>query len=169
MQAFGRIIPSLFIIFFFAIDAPAQFKPVPLQPPAQINPHLYNPAADATLDIRHAIAAAAKEHKNVLLDFGGNWCIDCHILDNAFQQPRIAPLLNNNYVLVHVDVGQYDKNLEVAKKYHADLSKGVPSLSVLDARGAVLYATKDFERARVLSQEDVIQFLDKWKPHRAAK
>jgi thioredoxin 1 len=68
-----------------------------------------------------------------------------------------------------VDVGQYDKNLEVAKKYHADLSKGVPSLSVLDARGAVIYATKDFERARVLSQEDVIQFLDKWKPHRAAK
>jgi thioredoxin 1 len=169
MQVLRRIIPSLLVIFFFAINAPAQFKPVPLQPPAQINPHLYNPAADATLDIRHAIAAAAKEHKNVLLDFGGNWCIDCHILDNAFQQPRIAPLLNNNYVLVHVDVGQYDKNLEVAKKYHADLSKGVPSLSVLDARGAVIYATKDFERARVLSQEDVIQFLDKWKPHRAAK
>jgi hypothetical protein len=39
----------------------------------------------------------------------------------------------------------------------------------LDARGAVLYATKDFERARVMSEEDVIQFLDKWKPSRPAK
>jgi hypothetical protein len=40
----------------------------------------------------------------------------------------------------------------------------VPSLAVLSARGAVLYSTEDFERARVLSEEDVIAFLDKWKP-----
>jgi hypothetical protein len=45
-----------------------------------------------------------------------------------------------------------------------DLEKGVPSLAVLDSRGNVLYATRDFERARVMSEEDVIQFLDKWKP-----
>jgi thiol:disulfide interchange protein len=168
MQVLRKIIwPPL--IMLFSLCAAAQFKPVPLQPPAQINPHLYNSAANATLDIRRAVATAAKEHKNVLLDFGGNWCIDCHVLDNAFHQPRIAPLLNDNYVLVHVDVGQYDRNLELAKKYHADLSKGVPSLSVLDARGTVIYATKDFERARVLSQDDVIHFLDKWKPHHAAK
>ena len=168
MQALRKTIWPLFITLL-SLRASAQFKPVPLEPPSQINPHLYNPAANATLDIRHAIVTAAKEHKNVLLDFGGNWCIDCHILDNAFHQPRIAPLLNDNYVLVHVNVGQYDKNLEVAKKYHADLSKGVPSLSVLDAHGTVIYATKDFERARVLSQDDVIHFLDKWKPRRAAK
>jgi hypothetical protein len=91
------------------------------------------------------------------------------VLDNAFHQPRIAPLLNSNYVLVHVDVGRYDKNLDLAKKYHVDLEKGVPSLAVLDARGDVLYATRDFERARVMSEEDVIQFLDKWKPAQAKK
>jgi thiol:disulfide interchange protein len=149
--------------------AGAQFKKVPLQPPAHPNPQLYRTDANAAQDIRDALAMAAKQHKRVLLDFGGNWCIDCHILDNAFHQPRIAPLLNDNFVLVHVDVGQYEKNLDLAKKYHADLDKGVPSLSVLDARGTVLYATKDFERARVLSEDDVIQFLDKWKPVRAAK
>lgn len=147
----------------------AQFKRVPLQPPAQPNPQLYRADANATQDIQRALATAAKQHKNVLLDFGGNWCLDCHVLDNAFHQPRIAPLLNSNYVLVHVDVGQYDKNLDVAKKYHADLEKGVPSLSVLDAKGNVLYATKDFERARVMSEEDVIAFLDKWKPAAKSK
>jgi hypothetical protein len=30
--------------------------------------------------------------------------------------------------------------------------------------GKVLYATGDFERARMMSEDDVIQFLDKWKP-----
>jgi thiol:disulfide interchange protein len=144
--------------------AAAQFKRVPLQAPAQPNPQLYKADANAAQDIRQALAAAGKQHKNVLLDFGGNWCLDCHVLDNAFHQPRIAPLLNSNFVLVHVDVGKYEKNLDLAKKYHVDLEKGVPSLAVLDAQGNVLYATRDFERARVMSEEDVIQFLDKWKP-----
>jgi len=153
----------------FSAVAAAQFKRVPLQPPAQPNPHLYKADANAAQEIRQALAAAGKQHKNVLLDFGGNWCLDCHVLDNAFHQPRIAPLLNNNYVLVHVDVGRYEKNLDLAKKYHVDLEKGVPSLAVLDARGNVLYATRDFERARVMSEEDVIQFLEKWKPQPAKK
>ena len=142
----------------------AQFKRVPLQAPANPNPQLYKADANAVQDIRRAVATAGKQHKNVLLDFGGNWCIDCHILENAFHQPRIAPLLNDNYIVVHVDVGKYEKNLDLAKKYHVNLEKGVPSLAVLDSQGKVLYATGDFERARVMSEDDVIQFLDKWKP-----
>jgi thioredoxin 1 len=155
---------TLVAALLFSAVATAQFKRVPLQAPAQPNPQLYKADANAAQDIRQALAAAGQQHKNVLLDFGGNWCLDCHVLDNAFHQPRIAPLLNGNFVLVHVDVGKYEKNLDLAKKYHVDLEKGVPSLAVLDAQGNVLYATRDFERARVMSEEDVIQFLDKWKP-----
>jgi len=147
----------------------AQWKKTPLQAPAQPNPQLYRNDANAVKEIRQALVFAGKQGKHVLLDFGGNWCIDCHVLDNAFHQPRIAPLLNNNFVLVHVDVGRFDKNLDLAKKYHVDLEKGVPSLAVLDAQGKVLYATADFERARVMSEDDVIQFLNKWKPQRASK
>jgi thioredoxin 1 len=154
----------LIAALIFTAVAAAQFKRVPLQAPARPNPQLYKANANAAQDIRQALAAAGRQHKNVLLDFGGNWCIDCHVLDNAFHQPRIAPLLNGNYVLVHVDVGKYDKNLDLAKKYHVNLEKGVPSLAVLDALGKVLYATGDFERARMMSEDDVIQFLDKWKP-----
>jgi thiol:disulfide interchange protein len=150
-------------VIFAAISA-AQFKRVPLQAPANPNPQLYRADANATQDIRRGLAIAGKQHKNVLLDFGGNWCIDCHVLENAFHQPRIAPLLNSNYIIVHVDVGKYDKNLDLAKKYHVNLAKGVPSLAVLDAMGKVLYATGDFERAHLMSEDDVIQFLDKWRP-----
>lgn len=153
----------LFAVFAVAI-ASAQWKKTPLQPPARPNPQLYREDANAATEINQAIATAARQHKRVLLDFGGNWCIDCHVLENAFHQPRIAPLLNDNFVLVHVNVGQYDKNLDLAKRYKVNLTKGVPSLAVLSARGAVLYSTVDFERARVMTEEDVIAFLDKWKP-----
>jgi thioredoxin 1 len=164
-----RLLQTLIATLLFCAAAAAQFKRVPLQAPAQPNPQLYKANANAAQDIRQALAAAGRQHKNVLLDFGGNWCLDCHVLDNAFHRPRIAPLLNSNYVLVHVDVGKYEKNLDLAKKYHVDLEKGVPSLAVLDAKGNVLYSTRDFERARVMSEEDVIQFLDKWKPQPGKK
>jgi len=160
----NRPLWTLMAALLFSAISVAQFKRVPLQPPANPNPQLYKADANAVQDIRRALATAGKQHKNVLIDFGGNWCIDCHVLENAFHQPRIAPLVNENYVVVHVDVGKYDKNLDLAKKYHVDLQKGVPSLAVLDALGKVLYATGDFERARMMSEEDVMQFLDKWKP-----
>jgi thioredoxin 1 len=142
----------------------AQWKKTPLEPPAQRNPNLYSANANAAEEIREASATAARQHKRILLVFGGNWCTDCHVLDNAFHQPRIAPLLNAGFIVVHVDIGQYDKNLEVAKKYHVDLEKGVPSIAVLESTGGLLYSTSEFEKARVLSEEDVIQFLNTWKP-----
>jgi thioredoxin 1 len=151
------------------LAAAAQWKRVPLRPPTRLNPQLYPADANATDDINRALVTALKQHKRVLLDFGGNWCIDCHVLDNAFHQPRIAPLLDQNYVLVHVDVGRYDKNLDLAKKYRVNLEKGVPSLAVLSERGAVLYSTVDFEKASILSEEDVIAFLQKWKPPNPSK
>jgi thiol:disulfide interchange protein len=156
-------------LLIVALAAGAQWKKVPLQPPAQINPQLYRADANATDEINRALVTASKQHKRVLLDFGGNWCIDCHILENAFHQPRIAPLLNQNYIVVHVDVGRYDKNLDLAKRYRVNLEKGVPSLAVVSARGAVLYSTVDFEKARMMSEDDVIAFLEKWKPPNPSK
>jgi thiol:disulfide interchange protein len=154
----------LFLLAILTATASAQWKKTPLQAPAQPNPQLYRHDANAAAEINQAMATAAREHKRVLLDFGGNWCIDCHVLENAFHQPRIAPLLNDNFVLVHVDVGRYDKNLDLAKRYKVNLEKGVPSLAVLSPHGAVLYSTEDFERAHLMSEEDVIAFLAKWRP-----
>jgi thioredoxin 1 len=156
-----------FVLLFGALGF-AQLKKTPLQAPAQRNPQLYPANANAEEEIREAIATAGKENKRILLVFGGNWCTDCHVLDNAFHQPRIAPLLNSNFLVVHVDVGEYTKNLELAEKYHVDLKKGVPSIAVLNGNGSFLYSTSEFEKARVLSEEDVIQFLNTWKPQPAA-
>lgn len=162
----------LSFLFVLAIcvnqGAMAQWKNTPLQPPAQRNPQLYDTSANAQDEIREARAAAAKHHKRILLVFGGNWCFDCHVLDNAFHQPRIAPLLNDNFVVVHVDVGEYTKNLDLAQKYHIDLKKGVPSIAVLETTGGFLYSTSEFEKTSVRSEEDVIAFLEKWKPQAAA-
>jgi thioredoxin 1 len=132
---------------------------------------LYPAAANAHEDIRQAILKAAAGHKNVLLVFGGNWCIDCHLLDLYFHDPGNASLLAANYVLVNVNIGEYDRNLDLTRKYGIPLSKGVPALVVLDGAGHVLYAQRnaEFENMRVKDSSAVTAFLQKWKPRLAHK
>lgn len=132
---------------------------------------LYPAAANAHEDIRQAILKAAAEHKNVLLEFGGNWCVDCHLLELYFHDPGNASLLAANYVMVHVNIGEYDRNLDLARKYGIPLEKGVPALVVLDGAGHLLYAqrNKEFENMRVLDSAAVTTFLLKWKPRPAHK
>src|SRR2546429_7948090 len=122
----------LLLCFLVSTIGYAQWAKTPLKAPAHLNPNLYPANADARQEIAEAIAAAGKENKRVLLVFGGNWCLDCHILDNAFHQPRVAPVLNQNFKVVHVDVGEYDKNLDLAKKYHMPLEKGGPSIAIIN-------------------------------------
>lgn len=169
MTSLQRVLPALALVLLLTGPASAQWKKTPLQAPANPNPQLYPEGANAAQEIRKAAGEAGKENKRVLLVFGGNWCIDCHVLDNAFHQPRIAPLLDSGFIVVHVDVGRYTKNLELAKKYHVDLEKGVPAMAVLNSRGGFLYSTSEFEKARVKTEEDLISFLNAWMPTAASK
>jgi thioredoxin 1 len=166
-----RLRTPILLVILCSNLAQAQWKRAPLQEPSVINPNLYRSDASAPKEIHEAIVAAQKQHKRVLLVFGANWCIDCHVLERAFHQPRIEPLLKENFLVVHVDVGKYDKNLALANKYHASLQKGIPSVAVLSPAGALLHSSSEFEKARLLTEEDVIDFLNTWKPgnHREQK
>lgn len=126
---------------------------------------LYPAEADAPKEISEALRAAGRSHRRVMLIFGGNWCYDCHVLDAAFHSPEIAPTLNGNYIVVHVDVGEYNRNLDLAKKYDVPLERGVPAAAILDRDGKLVVSQKnqEFEKARSLSPEDILAFLNKWK------
>lgn len=128
--------------------------------------HIYPDPAQASADVTRALAQAAAEHKRVILDFGGNWCPDCLALSRYFHDPAIKPLLDANYVLVYVNVGRVDQNLELAKRYGIPLDKGVPALAVLDGDGRLIYSQTggQFEDMRHLPAQAVSDFLTRWKP-----
>jgi thiol:disulfide interchange protein len=129
---------------------------------AKANKNLYSETSDATADIAAALTQARREHKRVLLDFGGNWCGDCQVLDIYYHQSPNAELLAKNFVLVHINIGHMDKNVDLAKKYNVPITKGVPALAIIDAHGKLLYAEqpKEFERA---TPEEITAFLKRWK------
>jgi hypothetical protein len=137
-----------------------------LEQPLSLDAKIYPAEADARVEIRSAVARAAKSRKRVLVVFGADWCYDCHVLDKAFRRSDIASLLNPNYEVVHVDVGEGNKNQDLMTQYDVPMKRGIPALAVLDSSGKLLYSQKngEFERARALGPEDLLAFLKKWKP-----
>jgi thioredoxin 1 len=137
-----------------------------LQQPASTSEVIYAPGVDAHSQIQHALQLATKGHKRVLVVFGANWCYDCHVLDLAFHRSDVAGVLQQNFEVVHVDVGEGDKNQDLMATYQVPMKRGIPAIAVLDSNGKLLYSQKsgEFEKARALAPEDVLQFLNKWKP-----
>lgn len=127
---------------------------------------IYDEAADASKDISAAVVHARKSSKNIILDFGANWCGDCHALDDQMKREELAAIIAKSYVVVRVDVGRFDKNLEVAAKYHAPIRNGIPALAVLNSQGTLLYAMDQgqFADARSMSYESIRDFFLKWEP-----
>ncbi len=149
-----------------AIFATQRTNLATLPQPIDPKPHLYPDAAEARTDIGVALSVAAREHRRVLLDFGGNWCYDCHVLDATFHYPDVERILAPNFIVVHINIGQYDQNLDLAAKYQIPLKRGVPSLAVLDTKGHLLVSQKqgDFENTTKIGLKDVESFLNRWKP-----
>ena len=127
--------------------------------------HIYSETANPSDEIAAALTQAKREHKRVIVDFGGDWCGDCQVLDIYLHQAPNDALLAGHFVLVHVWIGHMDANLDVAKRYGVPITKGVPALAVLDGNGTVVYAQKtgEFEDMRHMEPNSVTEFLEKWK------
>jgi thiol:disulfide interchange protein len=132
------------------------------------NREIYPAPAQANTDLAAALKTAAATHKRILLDFGGNWCGDCQVLDLYFHDPKNLPILEANFVLVHINIGTMDANLDIAQRYDVPLDKGVPALAVLTEKGGLLYSQKNgqFESMRHMESSSVTEFLVQWKPVR---
>jgi thioredoxin 1 len=138
-----------------------------LKQPADMDKNLYPANADAHEEIKEAEERAAAAHKRVLLVFGANWCFDCHVLDLAFHGPDLAPVLVANYEVVHVDLGPDElSNADLVEQYEIPLGRGIPALAVIDSDGKLVVSQRngEFEDARGLTADVLLDFLNKWKP-----
>lgn len=118
----------------------------------------YDESADAKQDIKQALATA---NTPVIVVFGANWCPDCQLLDKAMKQGTTAPLLAKDFRVVKVDVGHFDKNLDVGESYGVPVKKGIPTIAILSSKGEVLYVTKggELSNARKMGEDGIYQFF----------
>ena len=121
----------------------------------------YNEAADAKLEIRQTLAQPASSNTPVIVVFGANWCGDCKMLDSAMKNGASASLLSRDFKVVKVNVGRFDKNLDVAKSDGVPLSNGIPAVAIISPKNEVLYVTREGElaNARKMGDKGIYEFF----------
>jgi thioredoxin 1 len=124
---------------------------------AHIGP--YDESADADADIATALATAGTEGKRVLMVFGANWCPDCRALGVAMTEPDVHALVDAAFVVTHVDIGRWDRNMDLVRHWIDRKKPGIPSVVVANPDGTIVYATRKGEAARA-RRMDKPQFLE---------
>lgn len=129
-------------------------------------PSPYDESANAKSAVAKARAKAKAGHKLLLIDLGGNWCLDCRILAGTMELPEVGAFVRSHYELVTVDVGRFDKNLDVPAHYGiTQRLAGVPALLVVDPRtdtlldGGHIAALAD---ARSMNPQALADWLAQW-------
>lgn len=125
----------------------------------------YDEKANARRAVAQAQARARAQNKLLLVDFGGNWCADCRILAGVMKQPEMRPFLNRHYVIVEVDVGRFDKNMDIPKRYGVGKLEGVPAVLIVDpSTGKVINRNKIFAvaDARSMTPQGLADWLAGW-------
>ncbi|HJU71697.1 MAG TPA: thioredoxin family protein [Paucimonas sp.] len=99
----------------------------------------YDETANAGAQLSHALVQARDDHKKVLVVFGANWCPDCRRLDQAMREKRTA-LDDSAFVIVKVDVGNFDRNIDLVRAYGNPTRKGIPAAVILAPDQRLLYS-----------------------------
>jgi thiol-disulfide isomerase/thioredoxin len=129
-------------------------------------PYPYDEAANADAQVARAKARAKAHHKLLLVDLGGNWCGDCRILSATMDRPELKAFVARHYELVMVDVGRFDKNLQVPAHWGiTERLEGVPALLVVDPKSDELLdqgRVSALEDARNMTPQALADWLAQW-------
>jgi thiol:disulfide interchange protein len=128
-------------------------------------PNGYDSKRDPDADIAAALAKSKADGHPVLLDFGADWCPDCVVLEKTFRTGTVRPVIAGFHV-VAVDVGRFDRHLDVARRYRLRLeTSGIPALVVLSRTGKARATTNDgsFANARTMTAGQVAAYLKRWR------
>jgi thioredoxin 1 len=126
-------------------------------------PKAYDESVDANLALKSAFATAKASQKPVLIVFGANWCPDCLALDKAMKEEPIADLVSNSFVVVKIDIGNFNKNMDISIRYGSVVKKGIPVAVLLSPDEELLFATRSGElsSAKRIGPSGIYDFLSK--------
>ena len=129
-------------------------------------PFPYDENANADAAVAAAKARARRTHKLLLIDLGGNWCLDCRLLAGTIDLPEVKAFVARHYEMVTVDVGRFTKNAQIPARYGVSgRLKGVPAVLIVDPRTDRL-VNKGHETAlsdaRSMNPQALADWLAQW-------
>ncbi|HUJ46459.1 MAG TPA: thioredoxin family protein [Rhizomicrobium sp.] len=129
-------------------------------------PYPYDEKANADRVVDAALAKAKAEHKLAFIDLGGNWCADCRILSGLMDLPEVKPFVESHYVVAMVDVGRFNKNLQIPARWGiVDRLEGVPAILIIDPDDDSLVDRGHFvalDDARHMTPQAIADWMARW-------
>jgi thiol:disulfide interchange protein len=100
----------------------------------------YHRDADPVADLALAKSRALAEHKRILVEVGGDWCVWCHILDGYLEtNPDVKKAYAGAFVVMKVNWGADDRRNEAFLARYPRPA-GYPHFYVLDAEATFLHS-----------------------------
>lgn len=121
----------------------------------------YETAPDPGESLGAATEAARRSGKRLLVVFGADWCPDARRFASVLSAPDLNGFLSGAFETVLVDVGRYDRNLELAERFGLAQIVGAPAVVVADADNRVINAggAYDWRTARSRRPQEIADFL----------
>ena len=125
---------------------------------------------NARADVDSARVQASREGKRVAVVFGADWCPDCDAFKKALGHRLVAPIVDPNFVIVKVTVGNRDRNLDLMEEYGMSVDNGIPAVAILGPDGSVVASQREGEfrnASSLLSVAEIVSFFHRWAPARS--
>lgn len=125
----------------------------------------YNEEVDAMAQIQTASMLAKQSGRYVLCQVGGNWCPWCiRFAIFATTDSVIAPLIERNFVYVHINYSKANKNPEAMKYLGNPARFGFPVFVILDEEGKPIHIQESasLEEGKSYDRKKVENFLSLW-------
>ncbi len=132
------------------------------------NIKIYHPEDNARQKIDSVTVLAKQQHKFVLLQIGGNWCVWCLRFNKLTQETlEIKKTLDDNFITYHLNYSKENKNEKILSELGFPQRFGFPVFVILNENGERIHTQQsDFleNGATGYDTKKVQAFLEQWSP-----
>ena len=133
-------------------DADILTNPLPLPSNAEI----YN-----TSDLDNFIDSSIDSQKQPIIIFGANWCPDCRVFSGTIEINSVKKFTDKNFNIMYIDVGRYDKNMNLIEYFDIPPADGIPRVLVFNLNREIINnsTTTEWRTARDRTSQEIFNFF----------
>ena len=108
--------------------------------------------------------AQSKISNQSIIIFGANWCPDCRILEGTLLLPTVKSFIDDNFSVIHIDVGKYDINMNLLELLGIPRQEGIPRVVIFGQENNILNmnSTDKWRSARQNKAQEIFDYFQSY-------